>query len=103
MTAETLTMTFEAAPYQAHSATSRASAAAVDGGSKKDTDRAAILLLLAHTGPLTDEQIQTATGIEGNTERPRRRELQQAGLVRNSGHTAKTASGRNAFLWEVPR
>lgn len=48
---------------------------------------------------LTDEQIQISAMMPANTERPRRRELELAGLIRDSGMKAKTVSGRNAVVW----
>jgi hypothetical protein len=35
----------------------------------------------------------------GSTERPRRRELEEAGWIRDSGRTRKTASGHDAIVW----
>lgn len=48
----------------------------------------------------TDEEIQLALGMKGNTERPRRRELEKAGAIRSSG-TRKTRSGRSAAVWVI--
>lgn len=50
-------------------------------------------------GGATDDQIQDHTGILLQTEIPRRRELVELGLVKNSGQRRKTRSGRNAILW----
>jgi hypothetical protein len=47
----------------------------------------------------TDEEVQLATNMVGNTQRPRRRELQLKGRVVDSGRTRKTQSGRNAVVW----
>ncbi|QDP54720.1 MAG: hypothetical protein GOVbin2833_9 [Prokaryotic dsDNA virus sp.] len=49
----------------------------------------------------TDEEMQEGTGIEPNTQRPRRKELQQEGKVFDSGERRKTRSGRNAIVWVV--
>lgn len=61
-------------------------------------------LVLGHlraTGPATDEAMQRALNMPGNTQRARRVELVDAGLVRDSGKRAKTSSGRAAIVWEV--
>ncbi len=56
------------------------------------------LILQGDTGS-TDEEIQTALGMSGNTERPRRKELEQLGLVRDSGQVRATKAGRAACVW----
>lgn len=47
----------------------------------------------------TDQEIQEHLDMSGDTERPRRRELQQAGLIVDSGQTRLTPSGRAAVCW----
>jgi hypothetical protein len=47
---------------------------------------------------LTDEQLVEVTGLAPNTARPRRIELQQAGLIESCG-TRATKSGRQAQVW----
>ena len=49
--------------------------------------------------PATDEEVQTVLSMNPSTERPRRKELQDAGLVVDSGIRRCTASGRNAVVW----
>jgi len=49
----------------------------------------------------TDSELQAALGMDPSTQRPRRIELVNAGLVRDSGRTRKTRSGRRATVWEV--
>ena len=49
----------------------------------------------------TDEELQRELGMDASTERPRRIELVEAGLVRDSGRVRKTRSGRNATVWEA--
>lgn len=56
--------------------------------------------LAAQPGGATDERMQEALSLTGSTQRPRRVELEQAGLVRDSGAKAKTRSGRQAVVWE---
>ena len=50
---------------------------------------------------LTDEEIQTALNLSGNSERPRRAKLVELGLVRNTGLMRKTNSGHTAVVWIV--
>jgi hypothetical protein len=47
----------------------------------------------------TDAEIQAALDMSGDTERPRRRELQQAGFIGDSGQVRQTPSGRAAVVW----
>ncbi len=49
----------------------------------------------------TDEEIQGALQMGGSTERPRRRELVQLGLVLDSGLRRPTASGKKAAVWKT--
>jgi hypothetical protein len=91
----------ETLPYQAHSETSRA--AAEKGRATAVTHRAAVLDLLSRKiGGLTDEEIQRVLKIQPpGTARARRVGLVAAGKVRDSGRTRKTASGRDATVWEA--
>lgn len=84
------------APAQLHSVESRDAARRAEPGAARDRDR--ILTLLRLQGPLTDEQIADALGLSGNTERPRRRELEKANLVRKVGQ-GLTKAKRTAALW----
>jgi hypothetical protein len=47
----------------------------------------------------TDEEIQTYLDMNPSTQRPRRVELVDAGLIRDSGTTRQTRSGRPAVVW----
>ena len=47
----------------------------------------------------TDEEIQTASGMNPSTQRPRRVELVERGLVKDSGQTRLTKSSRSAVVW----
>ncbi len=86
------------APAQRHSATSVAAAKAIEPNA--ETLRACVLAYLrAVKSGATDEEIQEVTGMEGNTERPRRTELVRLGLVKDSGQVRKTRSGRDAVVW----
>jgi hypothetical protein len=63
--------------------------------------RAKVLAYLTLYPHSTDEDIQLGLGMDGNTQRPRRRELEQMGKIRESG-IKRLKSGRNAKTWEVP-
>ena len=84
--------------------TSDTSIAAADA-IKPDANRlrAVVLATLEQAGTegMTDEEIQDATGLQGSCQRPRRVELVQRGLVRDSGNTRPTRSGRRAVVWIV--
>lgn len=87
------------APAQRHSATSIAAAAAIEPSAA--TLRGRVLAFLRASGGATDERGIDSTGISPSTYRPRRIELVDAGLVRDSGRTRTTRSGRQAVVWEA--
>lgn len=87
--------------YQRHSRTSVQAAVGVRG--KAASIRERVFAYLALMGPQTDEQMQDALDLSGNTQRARRVELVEAGRVVDSGRTTKTKSGRDAVLWRVAR
>ena len=82
---------------------------------RRETSRAAARAILPKTGTLrrkvydfiawnrgfgaTDGEIQATLNMAGSTERPRRKELEDAGWVRDSGRTRKTGSGHDAIVW----
>jgi len=83
---------------QPHSPTSQEAARAIEPAA--ETLRRQVLdTIRASADGMTDEEIQQQIRMGSNTERPRRRELQLAGLVTDSGRTRKTASGRKAVVW----
>ena len=47
----------------------------------------------------TDEEIQDALKMRGDSERPRRNRLVEWGRIRDSGNLRKTRSGRPATVW----
>jgi hypothetical protein len=51
----------------------------------------------------TDEENQIGLKMTGNTERPRRRELQDAGRIFSTSRTRLTSSGRRAVVWVAKR
>lgn len=88
---------FDQLPAQSHSVTSVAAAASMKPHAGRLRD---VVLQAIAAAPATDEEIALRTGLAGNTVRPRRVELQRAGLVEECGKR-KTASGRNAVVWKV--
>ena len=48
---------------------------------------------------LTDHEMQYLLHLNPSTQRPRRVELVKAGLVKDSGNTRLTPSGRRAVVW----
>ena len=91
----TTQLVFELAPYQPHSATSKAAAFKV---TKSAELRARVLKLLS-SGPMTDEALIDALApTRENSTRPARVALMHAGLVAQVG-TAKTSANRDAALW----
>jgi len=63
--------------------------------------RTEVLLHLRQHGPKTDEQMQDALGMNPNTQRPRRVELVERGLVGDSGERRPTRAGRKAIVWKA--
>lgn len=84
--------------HQHHSETSRAAAQSIASVSGRDRQRV-LAYLTEHKDGATDEALGEALGLQGNTLRPRRRELEQAELIKDSGRYALTRSGRKAVLW----
>ena len=88
-------------PFQRHSETSRAAAAAIYG--KTGSSRRAVYDWLRSRGELggTDEEICAWTGLSSSTVRPRRVELVRDGLVVESDARRRTQSGRWATVWRT--
>lgn len=61
--------------------------------------RAVLEFIRSRDNGATDEEIQEALGLDGDTGRPRRWELRNLGLVEDSGMRRKTTAGRNAVVW----
>lgn len=86
------------APYQRHSATSKAAAIGIEP--KAGTKRAQVLdFLRDHPEGATDEEMQQRLPMSPNTQRPRRVELLAAKLIKDSGRTRKTVGGDDAVVW----
>ncbi len=56
--------------------------------------------LVSARKPLTDEALQFKLGMSGNTQRPRRLELLERGLIEPAGQ-ARTRSGHRATTWRA--
>lgn len=85
--------------YQPHSDTSRSAARQIE--SQAESLRGKVYRFLKecpHYGA-TDEELQSILNMEANTQRPRRVELVDKGLVYDSGKKRKTKSGRSAVVW----
>ena len=65
--------------------------------------RAAVYRYLENRGAqgATDEEMQLGIPMAANTQRPRRRELEQSGLVIDSEQRRETKSGRRAVVWAL--
>jgi len=87
------------APAQRHSETSVAAANAIEPNA--ETLRRKVLMFLRDCGweGATDEEIQTGLDMQGSTQRPRRIELVNAGLVRKANTQRRTTSNRLATVW----
>lgn len=84
-------------PYQVHSETSRAAALAYEQQSW--TSRQRVFEAIRNFRGLTDEEVCTLLAMNPSTERPRRVELERAGLIRDSGQQRATRSGMQAVVW----
>ena len=74
--------------------------AALENEPNAGTQRARVLKTLReHPHGLTDHQQQTLLKMDPSTQRPRRVELVEAGLVREAGVYRRTPSGRLATGW----
>lgn len=85
------------APYQTHSVESREAAESIDAEILRE--QVFVFIAQQDSNGATDEEQQLALGMGGNTQRPRRRELQLEGRVMKAGFTRPTTSGRNAAVW----
>jgi hypothetical protein len=80
--------------------TSKAAAYAV--APRTGTQRRRVLDAIAHRAS-TDEEIQAALRMSGNTERPRRVELVEGGWIRDSGARRKSSTGSASIVWALAR
>jgi hypothetical protein len=82
-----------------HPDTSHAAAAAIEPVSGRCRQLVYDYISLQGTHGATDEEIQTVLNMAGSTQRPRRVELVEAGLVKDSGRRRAMKSGRSAIVW----
>jgi hypothetical protein len=87
-------------PSQRHSRTSRAAAAQIKHR-VGPLHQKLLNYLREHPRGASDEQLMDALNLGGNTERPRRRELQLMGYICDSGRRTITRSNRQAVMWVV--
>ena len=93
--------TFAQQPPSVHGDTSESAAEAIKPHRASQWRRIHERLILAGWEGMTDQEIQRATGLDPSTERPRRGELVDAGLVYDSGRKRRTVSGRRAIVWRA--
>ena len=89
--------------FQQNSATSRA--AAVKILATADTLRGDVYRFIVQFGDwgATDEEIQIGLRLNPSTQRPRRVELVEVGVIEDSQKKRRTASGRWAVVWSVSK
>lgn len=86
-------------PYQRHSDTSMAAAVGIEPNAMTLLRDVLLALRSWRQEGATDQEIQDALSMDPSTERPRRVELVKRGLVKDSGRTRLTRSGRKATVW----
>ncbi len=91
------------APAQAHSPTSIEAARAIEPDAESlGREVLAFIRKRGEAGATDDdlmELLAPIVGYQGPTLRPRRIKLMKDGLVRDSGRTRETKSGRSAVVW----
>jgi hypothetical protein len=90
------------APRQRHSSTSIEAGDSIIAALGKLQARVLYYVQACDRGA-TDEEMQANMDMGPNTQRPRRVELMQQGLIYDSGQTRPTKSGRNAHVWTMSR
>lgn len=86
-------------PYAVESETSREAAELLKPSAEQLRARVYQFIVGRGGYGATDQEIQHALELDGSTERPRRWELVNAGLVRDSGTARLTATKRRATVW----
>ena len=85
--------------YQRHSDTSKAAAQAIEMSATTLRGKVYRYLVERSFRGATDEELQTGLAMNPNTQRPRRVELLERGLIYDSKLRRKTASKRKAVVW----
>lgn len=88
-------------PVQRHSPTSVAAGERIREDAGTLRGRVLAYIRGAAERGATDEEMQAALDMNPSTQRPRRGELVEAGLVMDSGITRPTKSGRQATVWRA--
>lgn len=100
MTTHDLPLFYREAPHSGGE-TSREAARSIRGALPRL--EAMVLSALSGCSGMTAQGLEVATGLAGNTVRPRLVALREAGLVEDSGQRERTASGRKAVVWRAVR
>ena len=89
--------------YQSHSATSRTAAAKILATA--DTLRGDVYRFIVKfkAWGATDEEMQLGLGMNPSTQRPRRVELVEMGVIEDSQTQRRTTSGRWAVVWSASK
>lgn len=82
-------------------ATSIAAAESIRGTAATDRQRVLERIRAAGIHGLTREQIEVATGLSGNSVRPRVAELIAAGTIEEAGEIRRTSTGRAARVLTI--
>ena len=85
--------------YQPHSETSRQAAGDIERTAKTLRGRVLSFISWSNAYGATDEEIQDCLEMNPSTQRPRRVELVEKGLIKDSGKKRKTKSNRLAVVW----
>lgn len=93
----------QAPPMLPHNGTATSKLAARSMRSHAAAQQHRVLECLRQAGDagLTDEEIQAALDLSGNSERPRRAKLVELGLVENAGVMRLTKSSHPATVWRA--
>jgi predicted transcriptional regulator len=86
-------------PPASNDTTSREAADAI--APSANTLRGRVLQFLRIMGPNTAQCLEAELPMDGNTLRPRLRELVKAGLVCDSGERRTLSNGRKAIIWRA--
>jgi hypothetical protein len=89
------------APFQVHSLASQEAAARIEQSCGRLQRQMLAWLRQRGKEGATDEEIQLGLPMRPSTQRPRRIELVELGLVEPSPLFRKTTSGRNARVWRA--
>lgn len=91
--------TYGGHPPHSNDTTSLSAATSVKPKAKAIRDK--VLDAIRRDNGLTCDEVCAILRIDGNTARPRIRELVMTGKVRDSGKTRPTDTGRKAIVWEA--